>query len=428
VASVSIPATDGGFLFPSAGRRVEWVAACGLDVETDVIGGGRRATSQHPREGRTTMVSTAKAGGGAGGKGEKFPIHILDLSAIKVDHALQSRVATSMEYQREFSEAMLRGDEFPPITVFEDAKGKYWLADGFHRYGARKIVAKSDRKFQGIRAEVRKGSRDDAMVFSAGANQKFSIPRTKEDIKKAIFMLLGIEDWQNKPIATLSSHVGCSNSTLRKYMVDYFNSRGLDIPKEIARIDGKTMRRRTSKDKPTLLEKSVNQGKSKEFWFKEKGRQIYLGTDRVAADAKLSDFLDNKKAARLSLTPAHMANFLAWRGFSFLPANLPSPQYPGLSSRYGHGVVFTCEALDRNDYPGSIKTRPFNEAVGSILLSRQKLDPKARAVIVCYPEDILPTMLDLGRQLGIEFLTPEEFVASLAPPADPAPPTEPADR
>src|SRR5215216_7402612 len=106
---------------------------------------------------------------------EKFPVQMLSLDAIEVDHAIQSRVSTSMEYQREFSEAMLRGDVFPPVVVFFDGN-KYWLSDGFHRYGAAKQAAKANPRLKGaIRAEIREGTRRDAMIFSAGANIKFSI-------------------------------------------------------------------------------------------------------------------------------------------------------------------------------------------------------------------------------------------------------------
>src|SRR4051812_23026118 len=103
---------------------------------------------------------------------ETFPVQILSLNAITVDLALQSRTKTILEYQREFSEAMLRGDTFPSIVVFFDGK-KYWLADGFHRYGAAKQAAKMNPKLSGIRAEVRPGTRRDATIFSAGANIKF---------------------------------------------------------------------------------------------------------------------------------------------------------------------------------------------------------------------------------------------------------------
>jgi hypothetical protein len=59
-------------------------------------------------------------------------------------------------------------------------------------------------------------------------------------------------------------------------------------------------------------------------------------------------------------------------------------------------------------------------------LLRLHSDPSSRAVVVCYPLDGPPVLLDLARQLGVEFLTPEELVASLKgrepPPAGSDPP------
>lgn len=141
-----------------------------------------------------------------------YPVRELSLDAIKVDHSIQSRVSTSIEYQREFSEAMLRGDVFPPVTVFIDEKGVIRLADGFHRYGAAKKAM-----LRSIRAEVRPGSKRDAMVFSAGANIKFSIPRTKEDIVKALRMLFEDKEWFSKSDPLIAKHCGVHSSTVARH-------------------------------------------------------------------------------------------------------------------------------------------------------------------------------------------------------------------
>ena len=145
----------------------------------------------------------------------KAEIHLLALNQIIVDPVLQSRVTTSLEYQRKFSEAMLRGDEFPPVTVFNDGQ-KYWLADGFHRYGARLALAKANPRFDFIRAIVLAGGRREASIFSAGANQKFSIPRTPDDLKKSINMLLDDPEWRSKPLQHIAEHVGVSRGFVDK--------------------------------------------------------------------------------------------------------------------------------------------------------------------------------------------------------------------
>jgi hypothetical protein len=165
-------------------------------------------------------------------KAETFPIQILALSQIIVDHAIQSRVATNIEFQREFSEAMLRGDVFPPVTVFFDGK-KYWLADGFHRHGAVKQLARTDKRFAGIRAEIRNGSRRDAAIFSAGANQKFSIKRSHDDIKKALSIMFTDDEWANRCNREIAQHCGVNPATVIRRRKEFCVERGIDLPSEI---------------------------------------------------------------------------------------------------------------------------------------------------------------------------------------------------
>ena len=57
--------------------------------------------------------------------------------------------------------------------------------------------------------------------------------------------------------------------------------------------------------------------------------------------------------------------------------------------------------------------RDAAHAVGSALILREKHRPGGRAVVLCYPEDGPAEVIDLARRLGVEFMTPEEFVASV---------------
>jgi hypothetical protein len=236
---------------------------------------------------------------GAAKKSEKFPVQILSLDAIKVDHALQSRVKTSLEYQREFSEAMLRGDVFPPVTVFWDGK-VYWLADGFHRVGAAKQVAKVNRKLRGIRAEVKQGSRRDAMVFSAGANIKFSIPRTAEDLRKAVEMLLSDPDWFGLSDSQIAVHCGVSPSSVRSYRNQWCAERGIDIPdKYIDSVGRQVKRRRQDNVVPKMVEEKRlldNGTNGARYSMYYRGRKISLGLDRRSAEIRRAEILGFKDA------------------------------------------------------------------------------------------------------------------------------------
>lgn len=323
----------------------------------------------------------------APGKSVKFPIQLLDLDAITVDHAIQSRVATNIEYQREFSEAMLRGDSFPPITVFFDGTD-CWLADGFHRYGATKQASRVDRKFLAIRAEVRPGTREDAIVFSAGANQKFSIPRTKEDIKKSVWMLLDDLRWRNSTITDISRHVGCSQSISKRYWVYYFEERKIEAPEIVV---GRQSIRRVRFPNHPMSEIEVKA---------ERRSIVRAAAYRIAKDKDLADLAERNKNLEWKVLDH---KFLA-RGCIFRPID---SGITNVCAWFGHGCLVL--SLFHDD---GLST-DYSSIVGNILLSRVFREPDARAVIVCYPEDANHSILDLGRKLGIEFLTPDELVASI---------------
>ena len=93
---------------------------------------------------------------------KKGPAQIarLRLPLIRTDAGTQSRAAINETTVAEYAERMIAGDRFPPVVVFLN-NGDYLLADGFHRLLAKKLA-----KFEHIDAEVRQGTRLDALKFS----------------------------------------------------------------------------------------------------------------------------------------------------------------------------------------------------------------------------------------------------------------------
>lgn len=89
----------------------------------------------------------------------------------------------------DYAEAMKAGTVFPPITVFFDGT-TYWLADGFHRY-----AAAQQAKLEDIEADVRDGSKRDAILYAVGANADNGLRRTNQDKHNAIMKLLNDKEW-----------------------------------------------------------------------------------------------------------------------------------------------------------------------------------------------------------------------------------------
>jgi hypothetical protein len=113
----------------------------------------------------------------------------LRLESIEIDHGLQARAAMNDAVIEEYAQAFRACAKFPPIVVFFDGE-RYWLADGFHRTAAARRA-----RLKSIDAEVRPGSRRDALLYALGSNADHGLRRTDDDKRKAVRTLLADPDW-----------------------------------------------------------------------------------------------------------------------------------------------------------------------------------------------------------------------------------------
>lgn len=113
----------------------------------------------------------------------------LAVSLIRTDGGTQPRATLDQNVTQDYAQAMLEGIEFPPVTVFYDGTN-YWLADGFHRYHATCQIC-----HESIVAEIRQGTRRDAVLYSVAANSTHGLRRTNADKRRAVETLLCDEEW-----------------------------------------------------------------------------------------------------------------------------------------------------------------------------------------------------------------------------------------
>ncbi|MBB4858283.1 hypothetical protein HNO88_001602 [Novosphingobium chloroacetimidivorans] len=66
----------------------------------------------------------------------------------------------------------------------------YWLADGFHRTEAHRLIGAST-----ILADVRQGTQRDAVLYSVGANASHGYRRTNADKRRSALRLLNDPEW-----------------------------------------------------------------------------------------------------------------------------------------------------------------------------------------------------------------------------------------
>ncbi len=170
----------------------------------------------------------------------------MPISQIKIDSQIQSRENINQETVAEYAQQLKEGIDFPPVTVFFDGE-IYWLADGFHRIAAA-ILA----DLQEFPAEIKHGSKRDAILFSVGSNASHGLRRTNADKRKAVLKLLMDEEWGKWSNREIARQCGVS--------LDLVNRLRDELSERIGQIDGQ---RKVQRNGKTYTINTGNIGKSK---------------------------------------------------------------------------------------------------------------------------------------------------------------------
>jgi hypothetical protein len=134
----------------------------------------------------------------------------LSLSQIRLDGGTQTRAGIDLAVANEYADAFRAGVKFPPVIVFHDGS-TYWLADGFHRVTGADSVGLAE-----IEADVRQGTRRDAILFSVGANAVHGLRRTNADKRRAVETLLRDEEWRAWSDRVIAEKSGTSHPFVAK--------------------------------------------------------------------------------------------------------------------------------------------------------------------------------------------------------------------
>ena len=128
----------------------------------------------------------------------------LRISDVVIDQSIDIRDRMDETTIRDYMDIFYR---LPPVAVFDTPEG-YLLADGFHRIAACQRLGRNE-----IEAEVRKGSRDDALEYAAYANASAALRLTPEERRTGIRRLHHLHpDWKTSRLAELMS---CSEAVVR---------------------------------------------------------------------------------------------------------------------------------------------------------------------------------------------------------------------
>ena len=137
-------------------------------------------------------------------------IQNIPIEKIRLDGATTTRAGVDQDIVSEYAEALHEGAQFPPITLFDDGTD-LWLADGHHRVRAYKAEGAVD-----VPADVKSGTRRDAILFGVSANALHGIRRTREDVMRAVLRLLEDEEWSAGSDNEIARRVVCSPTTVGK--------------------------------------------------------------------------------------------------------------------------------------------------------------------------------------------------------------------
>ncbi len=143
---------------------------------------------------------------------EQIKVEDYRLDKLTLDKTVQLRASLNHIAVADYAEAMEAGDEFPPIVVYFRFGGPAYVADGFHRVAAAQKIG-----LKKIKAEVRDGSRRDAILYAARANAHHGVRRTADDKRKAVLTLLQDAEWKKWTDTTLAKACGVTPYLIKKY-------------------------------------------------------------------------------------------------------------------------------------------------------------------------------------------------------------------
>lgn len=154
----------------------------------------------------------------------------LKLVKIRIDGGTQPRENIDEEIVSEYATAMMEGESFPDVVVFNDG-ANYWLADGFHRYHASKKLG-----YLELNTEVKSGTKRDAVLYSVSANSKHGLRRTNADKRKAVLTLLNDKEWSEWSDNEIAKHAEVSQPFVSKLRKTSYNDYKIE-PRKVKRGD-----------------------------------------------------------------------------------------------------------------------------------------------------------------------------------------------
>jgi hypothetical protein len=137
-------------------------------------------------------------------------IEKIELDTI-ITKGLQTRAGTDPAKVAEYAEIYKAGGPMPPIVVFSDGGDEFYLGDGNHR-----VLAARKADLSEIEGLIKKGDRRAALWYATAANAQHGLPRTNEDKRKAVGLILMDDEWRQLSDAQIAEHAQVSDRLIAK--------------------------------------------------------------------------------------------------------------------------------------------------------------------------------------------------------------------
>ncbi|NDJ20926.1 hypothetical protein GS682_04560 [Nostoc sp. B(2019)] len=169
----------------------------------------------------------------------------IQIAVIKLDGGTQSRAGINQQTIDEYAIAWREGAKFPLVILFYDGEN-YWLGDGYHRCISAKLAGLTE-----IEADIRQGTRRDAVLYSVGANSSHGLRRTNDDKRRAIATLLNDEEWCQWSDREIARRTGTHHDTVGRIRAEL--SGGIrQIDERKVERGGTAYTQKPKKEKPWL--------------------------------------------------------------------------------------------------------------------------------------------------------------------------------
>ena len=148
------------------------------------------------------------------------------IDQLRLDGGTQTRVQLDQDAVEEYATIMSGNNTctLPPIIVYEDAAHMLWLADGFHRVGAAQKNGQAE-----IKAEVRLGTRLEALLYSLGANQKHGVRRTNADKRCSVEVALTEKTLRERSSREIAKLCGVGHQLVDTIRREHGENEGIQV-------------------------------------------------------------------------------------------------------------------------------------------------------------------------------------------------------